>query len=150
MNHLDFAGLLPVIPVILLLWFVSIGTRVIKFLAEAEADRAARVGIANAIAIEEQVAAYGGPRYQLTQRVMDRFSEAIENSKVDVVPRIVVGGQKDGQGSGILDTLLTMLLSDKLESLTTSQQVKRTPETEALRQSIKDGVNNKPKTTVAS
>ena len=84
---------------------------------------------------------------------MDRFSEAIENSKVDVVPRIVVGGQKEGgQGSGILDTLLTMLLSDKLEGLGTSQ-LKRSPETEALRESIKNSVkNNTPAkgSTVAS
>src|SRR5262245_20251979 len=65
-------------------------------MAEAEADRTARVGVAQAIAIEEQVRAYGGPRFQLTQQVMGRFAEAIEHSGVDVVPRILIGG--DGKG----------------------------------------------------
>jgi uncharacterized membrane protein YqiK len=61
-------------------------------LAGADAQRAARVGVAQALAIEEQVRAYGGPRFQLTQMVMNRFSEAIQASGVDVVPRVVVGG----------------------------------------------------------
>ena len=39
-----------------------------------------------------QVRAYGGPQLQLTQKVLTRFSEAVEKSGVDVVPRIVVGG----------------------------------------------------------
>jgi uncharacterized membrane protein YqiK len=63
----------------------------VKLIAGADAERAARVGIAQAMAIEEQVRAYGGPRFQLTQQVMNRFAEAIQISKVDVVPRVVVG-----------------------------------------------------------
>jgi len=47
-------------------------------LGEAEADKGARVGVAQAIAIEEQVRAYGGPKFQLTQQVMGKFAEAIE------------------------------------------------------------------------
>ena len=50
----------------------------IRTLAEAEAERIARTGIAQAIATEEQVAAYGGPQYQVTQQVMNRFAEAIQ------------------------------------------------------------------------
>ena len=68
--------------------------------ALAEAEKAARVGIAEAIAIEEKVRAYGGPQFQVTQQVMNRFAEAIEAAKVDVVPRIVVGGGS-GNGNGI-------------------------------------------------
>jgi len=49
----------------------------IRALAEAEAEKAARVGIAEAIAIEEKVRAYGGPQFQVTQQVMNRFAEAI-------------------------------------------------------------------------
>ena len=49
--------------------------------------KAARVGIAQAIAIEEQVRAYGGPQFQVTQQVMKRFAEAIEAAGVDVVPK---------------------------------------------------------------
>ena len=58
----------------------------IRTLAEAEAERIARTGIAQAIATEEQVAAYGGPQYQVTQQVMNRFAEAVQQSRVDVVP----------------------------------------------------------------
>ena len=50
----------------------------IRTLAEAEAERIARTGIAQAIATEEQVAAYGGPQFQVTQQVMNRFAEAIQ------------------------------------------------------------------------
>jgi uncharacterized membrane protein YqiK len=97
----------------------------VSSLASAEAERAARVGIAQAMAIEEQVRAYGGPRYQLTQQVMARFAEAIQGSGVDIVPKVVIGGNgRDGTGSGdgagspiggsVLEALLTVLLSDKL------------------------------------
>lgn len=37
----------------------------IRVLAEADAEKAARIGIAQAIAIEEQVRAYGGPQFQV-------------------------------------------------------------------------------------
>jgi uncharacterized membrane protein YqiK len=86
----------------------------IKALAEAEAEKAARVGIAQAMAIEEQVAAYGGPQFQLIQQVMQRFAEAIEQSKVDVVPKILMG---DSQGGNLLESLLQVLLSDKLSGM---------------------------------
>jgi hypothetical protein len=64
----------------------------IRALAEAEAEKAARIGIGQAIAIEEQVRAYGGPQYRVTQEVMNRFSEAVQQSGVDVVPRVVITG----------------------------------------------------------
>ena len=40
--------------------------------------------------------AYGGPQFQVTQQVMNRFAEAIQQSRVDVVPRVVVGGAQGG------------------------------------------------------
>ena len=64
----------------------------IRALAEAEAEKIARIGIAQALATEEQVRAYGGPQFQVTQQVLNRFAEAIQQSGVDVVPRVVVGG----------------------------------------------------------
>jgi uncharacterized membrane protein YqiK len=89
----------------------------VRALGEAEADRAARVGVGQAMAIEEQVRAYGGPQLQLTREVMNRFAEAIETSRVDVVPKIVVGGGAGGAGGNtgsLLESLLAVLLSDKL------------------------------------
>src|SRR6185295_8228087 len=53
----------------------------IASIAGAEAEKAARIGIAQAMAIQEQVRAYGGPRFQLTQQVMNRFAEAVQESK---------------------------------------------------------------------
>jgi uncharacterized membrane protein YqiK len=100
----------------------------IQALAAAQAEQTARVGVAQAMAIEEQVRAYGGPRFQLTQQVMNRFAQAIEQSRVDVVPKILIGGGngggRDGQpgtsGGGmsgnVMEALLAMLLSEKMSS----------------------------------
>jgi uncharacterized membrane protein YqiK len=91
----------------------------IRALAEAEAEKSARIGVGQAIAAEELVRAYGGPQYQITQMVMNRFAQAIETAKVDVVPKIVFNGAgsgdgKGGQGSSILEALLAMLLADRV------------------------------------
>lgn len=89
----------------------------IRALAEAEAEKAARIGIAQAIAIEEQVRAYGGPQFQVTQDVMNRFAEAIEKSGVNIVPQVVVGGGSGNgatSGGNLMEGLLAMLLSDKM------------------------------------
>ena len=119
----------------------------IRALADAEAEKIARVGIAQAIATEEQVAAYGGPQYQVTQQVMNRFAEAVQQSRVDVVPRVVVGGSKsDGgaSGSSIMEGLLTMLLSDKL-GLETSRTVSREPseDVERMKEEIRQSLATK-------
>ncbi len=87
----------------------------IRAIGEAQADKAARVGMAEAIAAEEQVRAYGGPRYQVTQSVMKEFAAAIAKAKVDVVPKMVIGGGGQGGSGSMMETLLAMLLSDKLE-----------------------------------
>ncbi len=94
----------------------------IRALAEAEAEKIARIGIAQALATEEQVRAYGGPQFQVTQQVLNRFAEAIQTSGVDVVPRVVVGGNNGEQGgsttsSNVMEGLLTMLLSDRFSAL---------------------------------
>jgi uncharacterized membrane protein YqiK len=107
----------------------------IKALAEAEAERAARVGIGQAMAVEEQVRAYGGPVYQLTQQVLGRFAEAIEHSGADVVPKIVMGGAGSGQGS-IMETMLTMLLSDRMLQATGQPGVASGPEVTAIKGQI--------------
>lgn len=109
----------------------------IRTLAEAEAERVARVGIAQALATEEQVRAYGGPQFQVTQTVLNRFAEAIQQSRVDVVPRIMVGGGQAGGGTGsIMEALLAMLLSDRL-GMKAFDQGDRSPEAEALRAEIR-------------
>ena len=119
----------------------------IRTIGEAEADKAARVGIAEAVAIDEQVRAYGGPKFQVTQQVMKSFAEAIAEAKVDVVPRVVIGGSGNGQGQtgSIAETLLALLLSDKLGDVSDAapRDTLRRPEIEALRAQLANGSNGK-------
>ena len=87
----------------------------VKSLAEAEAEKAARVGVGEAIAIEEQVRAYGGPQLQLTRQVMERFSEAVELGRIDVVPKVMISGPGGTGATGsAFEALLGLLLSERL------------------------------------
>ena len=115
----------------------------IRALAEAEAEKAARIGIGEAIAIEEKVRAYGGPQFQVTQQVMNRFAEAIERAGVDVVPRMVVGGGANGSGGAsgnLMEGLLAMLLSERMGTPLNGNGNGAGPEVEALRKQIRDGL----------
>ncbi len=107
----------------------------IRALAESEAERAARVGIAEAMAVEEKVRAYGGAQLQLTQQVMERFAEAIENGHVDIVPRIVMGGQSGGN-AGMIESLLSLLLTTKLGD-SIGVGIERDAETENVRRELR-------------
>ena len=115
----------------------------IRALAEAEAERTARIGIAQALAVEEQVRAYGGPQFQVTQQVLQKFADAIQQSGVDVVPRILI----KGTGS-VIEALMAMLLSEKL-GVAVTEQSPRSPEVEDLqkqiRESMKKPTGDKPK-----
>ena len=115
----------------------------IRALAEAEAEKIARIGIAQALATEEQVRAYGGPQFQVTQQVLNRFSEAVQQSKVDVVPRVVVGANKDSGSGNIMEALLAMLLSDRFGALSNEAQGKRSEEVEQLRSEIRKSMSGK-------
>ncbi|MGZ9234641.1 MAG: SPFH domain-containing protein, partial [Anaerolineales bacterium] len=115
----------------------------IRALAEAEAEKIARIGIAQALATEEQVRAYGGPQFQVTQQVLNRFSEAVQQSKVDVVPRVVVGGNKESGSGNIMEGLLTMLLSDRFSALANKEQGDRSEEAEKLRAEIRKSMTEK-------
>lgn len=110
----------------------------IRCLAEAEAEKAARIGIAQAIAVEEQVRAYGGPKFQVTQEVMTKFAQAIADAKVDVVPRVVVGSQQGG-GSSLVEGLLAML-SDKLGEIEASTGKERSNEAPTQVNALRDKV----------
>ncbi|MGC4001425.1 MAG: SPFH domain-containing protein [Anaeromyxobacter sp.] len=117
----------------------------VKSMAEAEAEKAARVGVAQALAIEEQVRAYGGPQLQMTQQVLSRFAEAVEASRVDVVPKIVVGGAAGGSGGGgaggsLFESLLALLLSEKLGAQVSEPAAERDPSVAAYREQMRSSV----------
>ena len=115
----------------------------IRALAEAEAEKIARIGIAQALATEEQVRAYGGPQFQVTQQVLNRFAEAIQQSQVDVVPRVVVGADKESGSGNIMEALLAMLLSDRFAALASKENGQRSEEGERLREQIRQSMKEK-------
>ena len=122
----------------------------IRALAQAEAEKVARVGIAQAIATEEQVRAYGGPQFQVTQTVLNRFAEAVQQARVDVVPRVLIGATGDG-GGNLIQGLLAMLLSDRLGNVVTGERsAERSPEVEALRAQVRESMQSAPKETPPS
>ncbi len=111
----------------------------IKALAEADAEREARIGIARALAIEEQVRAYGGPQFQVLQQALDRFSAAVEKSGIDIVPKMVITNGTNGNGGGYsaFEALMAMVLSEKLTADSKAAgSGKPNDEVERIRQSI--------------
>ena len=116
----------------------------IRALAEAEAEKVARIGIAQALATEEQVRAYGGPQFQVTQTVLNRFAEAIQESKVAVVPQVLVGADKEGGSGNVMQALLTMLLSERFtESSNNGDGQPRSEVAEKLREEIRRSMTDK-------
>jgi uncharacterized membrane protein YqiK len=83
----------------------------VRMLAEAEADKVDRVGRAQAEVIAQQVHAYGDARLQMTRQVMDRFSQAVETAKIDVVPRVMVGGGDAASPLRSVEALMGMLVA---------------------------------------
>lgn len=119
----------------------------VRLMAEAEAERAARVGVAQAMAVEEQVRAYGGPVYQLTSTVMERFASAIQQSGVDMVPKVVIGGgagngTSSGGGGSVIEALLTILLSDRMLEMANEAGKDISPGASAIRGKILAGLGD--------
>lgn len=95
----------------------------VKLIAQADAEKEAKVGVGKAIAIDEQVRAYGGPQLQLMQDIMTKLATAIESSKVPIVPSTVVNmGGEGGDGSGssmnAFGLLMGLMATDKLGEFT--------------------------------
>jgi uncharacterized membrane protein YqiK len=120
----------------------------IKTLAEADAEREARVGIGKSIAIEEQVRAYGGPQYQVVQDVMTKFTSAIEKAQVDIVPKTVVsmGGQEQGSSVNAFEMLLGLLVSEKLGVKFNSENKEENARVQSIKQSIMKTIEQNTKT----
>jgi uncharacterized membrane protein YqiK len=119
----------------------------IRTLAEAEAEKTARLGIAQALATEELVRAYGGPKFQVLQMVMNRFSEAIEKSHIDVVPKIMMGGQGQGQSNNIFESLIGLILSEKLEATLGQIENPVSPEAEELKKQLRTALSQRQPTS---
>jgi hypothetical protein len=124
-------------------------------MAQADAEREARTGIGKAIAIEQQVAAYGGPQLQLAQDVMTKLAAAVQSAGIPIVPQTVVnmGGDGEGAGSGMgnnaFGLLLTLLTAEKLGAPVVGAP--KSPEHNAqvarMKQQIMDSVTREPAAT---
>ena len=80
-----------------------------------------------AIAIDEQVRAYGGPQLQLMQDILTKIAVAIETSKVPIVPSTVVNmGGEGGEGAGAnmnaFGLLMGLMATEKLGEFTTDNR----------------------------
>lgn len=88
----------------------------IKALAIAESEKEAKMGIGKAIAINEQVKAYGGPKYQVLQDIVTKYTAAIENGKIQVVPNTLVNMGGEGSGNvNPLEAFITLLLAKEFD-----------------------------------
>jgi uncharacterized membrane protein YqiK len=83
---------------------------------EAEASKESNIGLAKAKAIDAQVSAYGGAEFRVIQEVADKLSDAIKNSKVDIVPKTMVNmGSGTNEGTAtVVDHLLKFITMEKL------------------------------------
>ncbi|QUI25209.1 flotillin family protein [Vallitalea pronyensis] len=88
----------------------------IKALAIAESEKEAKMGIGKAIAIHEQVKAYGGPKYQVLQDIVTKYTAAIENGSIQVVPNTLVNMGGEGSGNiNPLEAFITLLLAKEFD-----------------------------------
>ncbi len=108
----------------------------IKITAEAEADKEARVGISKAIAAKEQVNAYGGPQYKVIDDVMTSFTNAIREGNIDIVPKTVIHSSNEAGGTNAFESLVMLLLSEKLSNLDTNNEVDYSPEVLKIKEDI--------------
>lgn len=108
----------------------------IKITAEADADKEARVGISKAIAAKEQVNAYGGPQYKVISDVMRDFSTAIKEGKISIVPKTVVTTGGEGHTGNAFESMVMLLLSEKLADLDGGHFLEESKEMFALKEQI--------------
>ena len=85
----------------------------IRVEGQAEADRTAAVGKASAESVAAQVHAFGGPEYQLRKELAQILETAIRESKIPLVPQVVIG-QQDSRGGSAVDALLGLALGGRL------------------------------------
>jgi uncharacterized membrane protein YqiK len=83
-----------------------------RITGEADAARVRAIGLAQAEATRAQVEAYtgSGAEIQVRRDIAQRFAEAIQNSKVPIVPNVALGGSNGAANSNMVEALLAMLV----------------------------------------
>lgn len=120
----------------------------IKITAEADADKEARVGISKAIAAKEQVNAYGGPQYKVINDVMTSFTNAIKEGSIDIVPRTLINAGTEGEGKGVnaFESLVMLLLSEKLTDIGESKSIEESADILKIKEEIMNNLREKKPT----
>lgn len=120
----------------------------IKITAEADADKEARVGISKAIAAKEQVNAYGGPQYKVINDVMTSFANAIKEGSIDIVPRTLInaGTEGEGKGANAFESLVMLLLSEKLTDIGESKSIEESVDILKIKEEIMNNLREKKPT----
>jgi uncharacterized membrane protein YqiK len=120
----------------------------IKITAEADADKEARVGISKAIAAKEQVNAYGGPQYKVINDVMTSFTNAIKEGSIDIVPRTLIntGTEGESKGSNAFESLVMLLLSEKLTAIGESKSIDESEDILKIKEEIMNNLKEKKPT----
>ncbi|MBS5884963.1 MAG: SPFH domain-containing protein [Clostridium sp.] len=120
----------------------------IKITAEADADKEARVGISKAIAAKEQVNAYGGPQYKVINDVMTSFTNAIKEGSIDIVPRTLInaGTEGEGKGANAFESLVMLLLSEKLTDIGESKSIEESADILKIKEEIMNNLREKKPT----
>ncbi|WP_352416786.1 SPFH domain-containing protein [Clostridium tertium] len=120
----------------------------IKITAEADADKEARVGISKAIAAKEQVNAYGGPQYKVINDVMTSFTNAIKEGSIDIVPRTLInaGTEGEGKGANAFESLVMLLLSEKLTAIGESKSIDESEDILKIKEEIMNNLKEKKPT----
>lgn len=120
----------------------------IKITAEADADKEARVGISKAIAAKEQVNAYGGPQYKVINDVMTSFTNAIKEGSIDIVPRTLIntGTEGESKGSNAFESLVMLLLSEKLIAIGESKSIDESEDILKIKEEIMNNLKEKKPT----
>lgn len=100
----------------------------VKALGQAEANKIAAIGNAEAEAIHNKVVAYGGAKFQLMQDIVSKYTKAIENGNVQIVPNTMVtmGGSQDNKIPSPLEALIGLMFTEKLEGLDLTEEEKNT------------------------
>jgi hypothetical protein len=120
-------------------------------LANADSTRVAKMGVAEGIATQQKVNAFGGAEYQVYTTVLTAFAEALKVGKQPLVPstQITMGGEGNNGGGNALSLLLNLLSMKQLRELAPEGADKNvTPEMQQqideLTKSVMSSINPNP------
>jgi uncharacterized membrane protein YqiK len=119
----------------------------IELRAKANASATAQEALAEALGVREKRQAYGNAETMVRLQLGLATAQAIGNLKQALVPTTVIGANGNGEGGSgqnILDSLMTMLLAQKL-GLTTDPSEDKDEKLSADLQAFKDTIAKKKK-----